>query len=460
METISYFASLIEFQDLVFRRIASSLEFQRSTARSDALPKNLQSYPFNLRYLFSKNLQEPKAPTFDASHSGAIVGRSRSQKILSLCSRGAPGLSISDPIRRDRAFTLVELLLVVFIMSSVALMAVTVVENSNDQERFELTRSQLQMLGESVVYRAPSSSGIDRVGGFSVDNGKIPDSIEELLTKPSGYDDYGATSPVFDPSPDPSSGMNNEASYLLDSVGEKLMKGYRAGGYLPAPPSSNVGYYDGWGNVDDPPNFGWIFSNSSNVMTVSSLGRDGVDNNPEEDGYDGDLSLELQPDEWMIDIQSWSIVARNVSGNDLAVAAGGGSGCVRVSLLVYVNDDDDANPFNWKRLTSTCIPGNTAVASDGSCLDGDSDGLVDGVPCPSSAIVSFPASGGFQPSTLIPGGEHLLVLVNDDNATPHDGSAGEEPCLGNTDCVSGSRTAKRVQLLARDMRADVALEIR
>ena len=414
----------------------------------------------NLRSLSTKNTRGHKTPVHAALNFGADAASTRPAHSLYVLSR-AQG-RVFAPVQRLRilAFTLVELLLVVFIMSSVALMAVTVVDSSNDQERFELTRRQLESLGQSVIYRIPSSSGIDRVGGFSVDNGKIPDSIEDLLAKPAGYDDYGAISPVFDASPDPGTGINNDSNYSLDAVGEKLMKGYRAGGYLSAPPSTDGGYYDGWGNVDAPPNFGWIFSNSGNTMSIASLGRDGVDNNPEEDGYDRDLSLELLPDHWMVDLQSWSVIARNSSGNDLAVAAGAGSGCVRVSLLVYVNDDDDTNAFNWKRLTSTCIPGNSAVASDGSCLDGDADGLVQGVSCPSSATVSFPASGGFQPSTLVPSGEHLLVLVNDDNSNPHDGSAGEEPCLGNTDCASGSRHTKRVLLLSRDMRTDVELEIR
>ena len=59
---------------------------------------------------------------------------------------------------------------------------------------------------------------------------------------------------------------------------------------------------------------------------------------------------------------------------------------------------------------------------------GDGDGQVLAMSCPSSATVTFPSAGGgtgnYQPATQIPQGEHLLVLLNDSDASDaHDGSS-------------------------------------
>ncbi|MCH2172870.1 hypothetical protein MK489_19005 [Myxococcota bacterium] len=346
-------------------------------------------------------------------------------------------------------------------MSTMALMAVDFVENEDDQFRFELTREKLESLEKSIVfYERSPLPGHSLLSGFVIDNGKLPSSIQDLLIQPTAYDPYALRTPLFDSSPVLATGINNDAGVPLSEAAEGLYKGYRSSGYLSTPPGSSTAYYDGWANLGSPPNYGWSVSGIPLEFTVTSLGKDNLDNNPDITGYNGDLGLTVKASDWQADIAGWQVAITNYSGVDLAIDDTGSGACLRISILVYVNDSDLANNFNWKRLTSECVPGNLSTLADGSCIDGDGDGEVDGVSCSDVQVVTFPPTGGFQPTTDIPVGEHLLVLVVDDNSSPHDGSAGETPCLGSGDCSSGNRTTSRVRFFPHVLLPNLTMEIR
>lgn len=364
-------------------------------------------------------------------------------------------------MRPPRGFTIVELLLVLFILSTISLMAIEFVDNEEDQVRYDQTREKLAVIARAVLATSPGSPARAALpSGFVVDNGLLPTTLQALITAPTDFDSFANQSPIFDSSPDAITGINDDAGVAMSDPEERLLKGYRTAGYLAAPPGTTQAYYDGWGNVDSAPNYGWLISGPPSSFTATSLGRDYVDNSPESTDYDADLSVTVAIDAWQSDVAGWQVDVTNRSGVDLAIDEGGAGSCARVSLLVYVNDADAVNAFNWKRLTSGCLPGNFATASDGSCLDGDGDGQVGGDVCDQTATVTFPAAGSFQPSTLIPTGEHLLVFIIDDDNLPHNGSAGEQPCQGSASCTSGSRTTSRVRFLPRGLRPAAALELR
>ena len=361
---------------------------------------------------------------------------------------------------RAKAFTLVEMLLVILIMSSLSLVAVEFVENEDDQLRYELTQDKLVAIQEAII-TSTTSDRMNRstLSGYAVDNGLLPQSLSNLLIKPIDYDTYSALHPVYDSSPDATTGLNNEPGVSLTEASETLFKGYRASGYLPMRPGNDVAYYDGWGNIAGLPNFGWMINSSTDAISVTSLGRDNLDNNPEASGYDTDLQKTILSDAWQADIEGWQVTIVNRSGTDLAIDDTGSGECIRISLLVYINDNDATTAYNWRRLTTECLSGNAGILSDGSCLDGDGDSLVQEVTCPQSKTVTFPATGTFQTSTRVPVGDHLLVLLIDDNATPHDGSSGETFCLDNTNCTSGSRVTRRVRFEPRSLLPLVNMEI-
>lgn len=367
-------------------------------------------------------------------------------------------------------FSLLEMMLVVLILSTLAFSAIDIVDNKDNQVRFEDTRRRLDLIRRAVIGETGAVyNGQRLLSGYSADNGLLPDDIQGLLMKPTDFDSYELKNPIFDPKPDAVTGINDDAGIPLSASGEQLFKGYRGGSYLTSPPGTVVAFYDGW-NVAALPNYGWKVNDPTPppaTFTVKSLGADGGIGGT--GVYDADISTELSPDDWQVNVDGWGVTIRNQSSTDLAVAA---PGCVRASLLTYINDPDQANPFNWKRLTSACIVGNVAVGSDGSCLDGtDADTTVGGSPCATSVQVIFPPPGGFQPPTLIPGGEHLLVLVVDDDGTPHTDvtpPVGEQPCVINPavaapkNCTdaTGNRTTSPVTFFPRVARPTATLVIR
>jgi len=153
-------------------------------------------------------------------------------------------------------FTLVELLLVVFILSSLAVVTLTLVNNADQQGRFEDTRVRLERIRAAIV----GEPGQDLIQGYAADMGRLPASLEELLQQGAQPDwDYDPTAEAW--------------------------TGWR-GPYLQAPPSSNAEgtFRDGWGTPDqivDDPNDGWTWSLSDDLqtddtLTVQSLGLDGA----------------------------------------------------------------------------------------------------------------------------------------------------------------------------------------
>ena len=348
--------------------------------------------------------------------------------------------------KKQLGFTLLEMVLVVFIMSGLSLMAVSFIDNEDSQYRYEETRDKLLQIRKAVLGNDQLLvNGQFLQSGYVVDNGLLPASVQDLIALPTDYDVFTLHAPIFDAEPDATTGINDDAGVVLNDSDEKLFKGYRAGAYLQTNPGSTE-FYDGWGN-------GFLATPATNTIKFESRGLSnaigGID-------YEEDVSVTIEAN-WLVNIEGWSLSVVNKSGLDLAIGNGAGEQCARVSLLVFINDDQD-NAYNWKRLTSNCIAGNASLTADGSCLDGDGDGLVAEVACQQSATVTFPADA-FQPSMLIPNGEHIAVLVIDDD-TPHNGSTAEAMCLGSADCSTGERTSQRIRFVPNTLRPVAELVIR
>jgi prepilin-type N-terminal cleavage/methylation domain-containing protein len=340
----------------------------------------------------------------------------------------------------EAGFTLLELLLVVAILSSLALAATTFVDNMDDQTRFEETNRRLDLIHFAIVgENRPVYGGQALLSGYVADNGRLPGSLQNLLEKPGAdttsdttddFDSFDLHSPIFDADPDNTSGLNNGGSETTLSAGsEQLPKGHR-GTYLTA--DSQKRFVDGWGNTAAAPNYGWSVSPITiTSITVTSPGKNNL-LNVSDTNYDKDLSrlLVLNPD-----IAGWQVTVRNASGTDLLNDATN----FRVSLLVYGNDTGATG--RWKRFSTDRVA---------TCLDGTGDGQVDPdgpspggplppVPCPSTATLTFPSGGypGGSLSTAIPQGRHILVLVQDSDTTAHNGSS--ETAYRETVDVSGKK---------------------
>ncbi len=86
------------------------------------------------------------------------------------------------PARRRAGFTLLELLLVVFLLAAVAASAATLVDQVDLQGRHDLTRSRREQVRRAIL-GDPSRSvnGQPVVSGFVADMGRLPGSLRELL---------------------------------------------------------------------------------------------------------------------------------------------------------------------------------------------------------------------------------------------------------------------------------------
>lgn len=317
-------------------------------------------------------------------------------------------------------FTLIELLVVVAVLSAASLMAFGVFSEDRMQIRYDETRTRLKLLRHSVLGNfAPSTVAFG--GGFVADNGDLPSDLATLLQSGSLLAQSVQT-PVFDAQPEPSSCANNGGEHAspfgtTPDVNALLVKGHR-GDYLGGM-AFNGQFRDGWGNVDptasvDAINSGWNLSNSAGTLKITSLG---ADNNTGGSDFAADSGLTINPADWLVPLQGWSVTVTNMAG-DINTAKH-----FSASLLVFHNTTGGGE---WRRYSTPVI--------STSCLDGNGNGTVDHdannatpeIACPAKISLSFAANckagDGSSGASNIPQGRHLLVITSHTGAALWDGS--------------------------------------
>lgn len=313
-------------------------------------------------------------------------------------------------------FTLIELLVVVAVISASAMLAFGVVADDRGQMRYNETRNRLNSLFHATLGYAADQENGSQAGGFVLDNGELPETVSNLLTVPEGWLSRQAATPVFDPTPDGGSCANGGGTddVALAYPGTQLTKGHR-GNYL-AGLSFNGRFRDGWGNQsasDDSSNFGWVVAHNASMQQLSfaSLGNDNAAGGDE---LASDTVSTITANDWLVPLSSL-----NVSVTRRLTPATDTTRSFSVRLLVFRNDGAGGH---WQNFSST----------EGSlCLDGDGDGLVNGVPCPVDTRLNLAFTGSCTPGgavvqARVPQGEHLLVLI-EGNAVVRESSNNTTP---------------------------------
>jgi len=304
-------------------------------------------------------------------------------------------------MRHERGFTLLELMVVVFILSTLALSAVSLVGRTDHRLRYDDTRGRLIQLRRGIV----GEPGAE-LSGYVTDLGVLPGAVGDLVSAPSNADAFGIKAPS----------VNGVAL-------PGLPKGW-CGPYLTLPPAGATAaprFRDGWGNVSrnlagDPDTaadvaaHGWDFSLTSGTLTLASFGADGLAGDSGETGYDGDIAVAIHAGERSVDIAGWSVDVRNATGQSHALV---------VAVLVY--EYDAAAGSIWKQYDSDTV----TVADE------------------TTASLTFPVDS----DRVIPIGRHLLVVIEDD---------AEDKPYQNGD---GTYTTRQVAFGARTL-PDVRLVIR
>lgn len=284
-------------------------------------------------------------------------------------------------MRRDAGLTLLELMVVVFILSALALSAVSLVDRTDHQLRYDDTQGRLLQLRRAIV----GDAGAPALSGYVVDMGVLPANVADLVGAPANAQAFGLRQAEF------------SGSITLPAT-HALPKGWR-GPYLVRPPSGNPAaarFRDGWGNVSrgasgnpdtalDATEHGWGFAVDSGDLTISSRGADGVAGDSGETDYDADVSVGIGSAEWRVDLSGWSVDVRNATGADRTG--------LYVRLLVYAYDATNGHAWTAHDTWTADL----ADQTEGS--------------------VTFPSG------TVVPIGRHLLVVVdNDDQPFGHPSS--------------------------------------
>lgn len=171
--------------------------------------------------------------------------------------RGAP---------RTRGLTLLELLLVVFLLAALAASAVSLSADVDVQSRYDVSVSRREQVREGILGPERSVQGKPLVSGFVADMGRLPTSLRELLEP---QDDLGNALAPWEYDTTLGVGAGWRGPYVtstLQALGSTTRAVFR----------------DGWGNVDsnsaqEALNFGWLVDTTTHAESFDlvSLGRDG-----------------------------------------------------------------------------------------------------------------------------------------------------------------------------------------
>ncbi|MBX3467081.1 MAG: prepilin-type N-terminal cleavage/methylation domain-containing protein [Planctomycetes bacterium] len=197
---------------------------------------------------------------------------------------------------RHGGFTLLELLLVVFILAALAATTSSLVDRAHEQARFEDTSARLGLLRRAIVGAEDPSVAI---AGYVADVGALPGSVSDLLAQPAGVPPYGPNDPTH----------------------PELRFGWR-GPYLRGTrrPGGAVEFADGWGSPDRrdyavegsvDPNFGWDWLLSPGpppTLTITSRGENQIFDDP---GNPIDDQVEvIQDNDYLVDLAGRRLEAR------------------------------------------------------------------------------------------------------------------------------------------------------
>jgi type II secretory pathway pseudopilin PulG len=197
--------------------------------------------------------------------------------------------------------TLVELLLVVFILAALAASASSMVEGAHEQARFDDNATRVTLLRRAITGPEDLSAP---VAGYVADMGVRPNTIADLLMNPL----LGSTSPPA---------LAVDGKYAVDAT-TRVGSGWR-GPYLRGTKRLDAGtleFPDGWGNAGAAPNFGWVLETAvqdtsldPRDLRIKSLGSDGSPGPlpaPAELSYRVDSSEVIERVEHHVDLSLWS----------------------------------------------------------------------------------------------------------------------------------------------------------
>jgi prepilin-type N-terminal cleavage/methylation domain-containing protein len=242
---------------------------------------------------------------------------------------------------RERGLTLLELVLVVAILAVLATATVAVVDQTDNQARFDATKTRAQAIHDALVGPGGMLNGSPVVSGFVADMGRLPATLAELTSQ--------SVPNVFGLAPYANfTTLTRQDGTALQGGAVPYFASFGAGWrgpYLPLDQDANAAYgasfRDGWGNANsaslpasspDATDFGWLLAppgNTSsallapftpdafvlpanNTYTLKSYGSDNLDDSTYAAGtaptWDAaDQATVLGPDDYLVRVSNWTI---------------------------------------------------------------------------------------------------------------------------------------------------------
>lgn len=294
----------------------------------------------------------------------------------------------ADPVGRFfySGFTLLEMLLVLFILGLLASAATVMTEGLGTQSRYDETKRRMSMVKRAIMGDpARNINGQPDLGGFVADIGRPPATLQELLVQ-------GAL-----------------PAYAQDA-GSGVWAGWR-GPYLEA-----VGpkvFHDGYGNPGNAAdNFGWDFTvSASGVVSMGSKGADDAD--AADDLVDAAL---VQLEDYQQSLATVKINIHNRRGADSVAQTG------NLYLRIFLPSEGD-------------VVDEDSVAFDLLAL---------------SAVQSSQVSATFSPELEVPAGVRAFAVMCADTGKLYDGDCDAGNAAPSAANVMQFTLAPRAQPLVFD----------
>jgi len=239
-------------------------------------------------------------------------------------------------------FTLLELVVVIAVMAVLSTVALRSLKGVASQSRFEATQRGLEQIRDAILGspqdRQPNGAWVS--SGFVADTGRLPRSLDELISQPADLSSY---------------------SVGWSDAGVLVAGGWR-GPYVRLS-SGATNLCDGWASA-------YVVTNDSNgyVQAVVSFGADGLPGG--DDVYDSDLALCIAPTDYqssLVGQVTLETTTNAVSGSFYVTAYGPGTNRVQAASRAFAVSAYGSVVSDYEPFKETLSSGPRAIRATAVC---------------------------------------------------------------------------------------------
>lgn len=168
----------------------------------------------------------------------------------------------------SRGFTLLELVLVLFLVGLLASAGLLFTRSIEDQAQFDETQRRLEIIRKAIIQSSERTiNGQPELSGFVVDNGRLPYCLMELTGPELDFTDSVSAPDTHYQSP---CSTNNKLLLRKPVVTDNGIRQGWWGPYIQVNPLANGDrpFPDGYNNDDGSENYGWTWTLSESAAIV------------------------------------------------------------------------------------------------------------------------------------------------------------------------------------------------